>query len=595
MGESLLGLKRTIMCGELRESNIDNNVTVMGWVQRKRNLGGLVFIDLRDRTGILQVVFGEAINKEAFEKADMAKSEYCIAVTGKIVKRESPNTNLPTGMVELKGESIKILSESETPPIYIKENLDAAENIRLKYRYLDLRRPDMQKILMLRHKTTKLIRDYFDENGFLEMETPMLTKSTPEGARDYLVPSRNYPGMFYALPQSPQIFKQLLMVSGFDKYFQIVKCFRDEDLRANRQPEFTQIDMELSFVEVDDVIDLNERLLQRVFKEIKGIDVQLPIRRMPYAEAMSKYGSDKPDLRFGMEIQDITEVVKGTEFAVFKGAIEKGGSVRAIVAKGSADMGRKKIDKLGEFVKTYKAKGLAWIANKQDEIKSPIAKFFSEEEMNNILNAAGAEKGDLVLIVADEDSVVLQSLGALRLELAKELGILEGNKEFNFVWVTEFPMFEYSEEEQRYVAIHHPFTAPMDEDLDMLDTDPIHCRAKAYDIVLNGEELGGGSIRIHDTALQQKIFNLLGFTSESAWERFGFMLEAFKFGPPPHGGLAYGLDRMVMFLAGTDNIKDVIAFPKNQNAYCPMSEAPNVVDKKQLDDLGIGITKIENK
>lgn len=595
MGESLNGLKRTIMCGEVRESNISEKITVMGWVQRKRNLGSLVFVDLRDRTGILQVVFGEEINKEAFEKADLVKSEYCIAVTGEVIRRESPNKNIPTGMVELKGESIKILSESETPPIYIKEDLDASENVRLKYRYLDLRRPDMQKILMTRHKTTKVVRDFLDENGFLEMETPMLTKSTPEGARDYLVPSRNYPGMFYALPQSPQIFKQLLMVSGFDKYFQIVKCFRDEDLRANRQPEFTQIDMELSFVEVDDVIDLNERLLQRVFKEIKGIDVQLPIRRMPYAEAMSKYGSDKPDLRFGMEIQDITEVVKGTEFAVFKGAIEKGGSVRAIVAKGSADMGRKKIDKLGEFVKTYKAKGLAWIANKQDEIKSPIAKFFSEEEMNNILNAAGAEKGDLVLIVADEDSVVLQSLGALRLELAKELGILEGNKEFNFVWVTEFPMFEYSEEEQRYVAIHHPFTAPMDEDLDMLDTDPIHCRAKAYDIVLNGEELGGGSIRIHDTALQQKIFNLLGFTSESAWERFGFMLEAFKFGPPPHGGLAYGLDRMVMFLAGTDNIKDVIAFPKNQNAYCPMSEAPNVVDKKQLDDLGIGITKIENK
>lgn len=595
MGESLNGLKRTIMCGEVRESNISEKITVMGWVQRKRNLGSLVFVDLRDRTGILQVVFGEEINKEAFEKADLVKSEYCIAVTGEVIRRESPNKNIPTGMVELKGESIKILSESETPPIYIKEDLDASENVRLKYRYLDLRRPDMQKILMTRHKTTKVVRDFLDENGFLEMETPMLTKSTPEGARDYLVPSRNYPGMFYALPQSPQIFKQLLMVSGFDKYFQIVKCFRDEDLRANRQPEFTQIDMELSFVEVDDVIDLNERLLQRVFKEIKGIDVQLPIRRMPYAEAMSKYGSDKPDLRFGMEIQDITEAVKGTEFAVFKGAIEKGGSVRAIVAKGSADMGRKKIDKLGEFVKTYKAKGLAWIANKQDEIKSPIAKFFSEEEMNNILNAAGAEKGDLVLIVADDDSVVLQSLGALRLELAKELGILEGNKEFNFVWVTEFPMFEYSEEEQRYVAIHHPFTAPMDEDLDMLDTDPIHCRAKAYDIVLNGEELGGGSIRIHDTALQQKIFNLLGFTSESAWERFGFMLEAFKFGPPPHGGLAYGLDRMVMFLAGTDNIKDVIAFPKNQNAYCPMSEAPNVVDKKQLDDLGIGITKIENK
>lgn len=593
MGESLNGLKRTIMCGEVRESNISEKITVMGWVQRKRNLGSLVFVDLRDRTGLLQLVFGEEINKEAFEKADLVKSEYCIAVTGEVIRRESPNTNLPTGMVEVKCESIKILSESETPPIYIKENLDANENLRLKYRYLDLRRPDMQKILMIRHRAAKIVRDYLDEQGFLEMETPMLTKSTPEGARDYLVPSRNYPGMFYALPQSPQIFKQLLMVSGYDKYFQIVKCFRDEDLRANRQPEFTQIDLEMSFVDQEDVIALNEGLLQRVFKEVKGIDIQLPIRRMPYAEAMSKYGSDKPDLRFGMEIQDITETVKGTEFAVFKGVIENGGSVRAIVAKNCADMGRKKIDKLGEFVKTYKAKGLAWIAYKEGEIKSPIAKFFSEEEMNNILKAAGAEVGDLVLMVADADSVVLQALGALRLELAKELGILEGNNEFNFVWITEFPMFEYDEEEKRYVALHHPFTAPMDEDLSLLETDPGKARAKAYDIVLNGEELGGGSIRIHDTNLQQRIFNLLGFSDESAWERFGFLLEAFKYGPPPHGGLAYGLDRMVMFLAGTDNIKDVITFPKNQNAYCPMSEAPNVVDNKQLVDLGIEISKVE--
>lgn len=593
MGESLNGLKRTIMCGEVRESNISEKITVMGWVQRKRNLGSLVFVDLRDRTGLLQVVFGEEINKEAFEKADLVKSEYCIAVTGEVIKRESPNKNLPTGMVELKGESIKILSESETPPIYIKENLDAGENIRLKYRYLDLRRPDMQKILMIRHKAGKVVRDYLDENGFLEMETPMLTKSTPEGARDYLVPSRNYPGMFYALPQSPQIFKQLLMVSGYDKYFQIVKCFRDEDLRANRQPEFTQIDLEMSFVEMEDIIALNEGLLKRVFKEVIDVDVQLPIKRMPYAEAMNKYGSDKPDLRFGMEIQNITEAVRGTDFAVFKGAIENGGSVRAIVAKNCADMGRKKIDKLGEFVKTYKAKGLAWIAYKEGEIKSPIAKFFSEEDMAKLLSAAGAEVGDLVLIVADVDSVVLQSLGALRLELAKELGILEGNKEFNFVWITEFPMFEYDEEEKRFVALHHPFTAPMDEDLELLETDPGRARAKAYDIVLNGEELGGGSIRIHDTNLQQRIFNLLGFTDESAWERFGFLLEAFKYGPPPHGGLAYGLDRMVMFLAGTDNIKDVITFPKNQNAYCPMSEAPNVVDKKQLIDLGIEVSKVE--
>lgn len=591
MGESLNGLKRTIMCGELRENHISEKVTVMGWVQRKRNLGSLVFVDLRDRTGLLQVVFGEEINKEAFEKADLVKSEYCIAVTGEIIRRESPNPNMPTGLVELKGESIKILSESETPPIYIKEDLDASENIRLKYRYLDLRRPDMQKILMIRHRAAKIVRDYLDENGFLEMETPMLTKSTPEGARDYLVPSRNYPGMFYALPQSPQIFKQLLMVSGYDRYFQIVKCFRDEDLRANRQPEFTQIDLEMSFVELNDVIAINEGLIQRVFKEVLDVDVKLPIRRMPYAEAMSKYGSDKPDLRFGMEIKDITEAVRGTEFAVFKNAIENGGSVRAIVAENCADMGRKKLDKLGEFVKTYKAKGLAWIAYKEEEIKSPISKFFDEAGMKAIIDAAGAKAGDLILIVADADSVVLQSLGALRLELAKELGILENNKEFNFVWVTEFPLLEFDEEENRFVALHHPFTAPMDEDFEFLESDPKRVRAKAYDIVLNGEELGGGSIRIHDTKLQEKMFSLLGFTQESAWERFGFLLEAFKYGPPPHGGLAYGLDRMVMFLAGTDNIKDVIAFPKNQNAYCPMSEAPNLVEDKQLKELGIGISK----
>ena len=595
MGEALNGLKRTMMCGEPREAHVGQKITLMGWVQRKRNLGGLVFIDLRDRTGILQVVFGEAINKEAFEKADLAKSEYCIAVTGEIVKRESPNSNIPTGMVELKGESIKILSESETPPIYIKENLDAAENVRLKYRYLDLRRPDMQNIFMIRNRANKIVRDYLDENGFLEIETPMLTKSTPEGARDYLVPSRNYPGMFYALPQSPQIFKQLLMVSGFDKYYQIVKCFRDEDLRANRQPEFTQIDMEMSFVEMEDIIALNEGLIKRVFKEIKGIDVNLPIKRMPYREAMEKYGSDKPDLRFGMEIKNITDSVRNSEFAVFKNAIENNGSVRALTVKGSSDMARKKIDKLGEFVKTYKAKGLAWIAYKQDEIKSPIAKFFSEDEMKNILSAADAEVGDLVLIVADVDSVVLQALGALRLELAKELELLKDNKEFNFVWITEFPLVEYDEEEKRCVAIHHPFTCPMDEDLELLDTDPLKVRAKAYDIVLNGEELGGGSIRIHDTKLQEKMFTLLGFTKESAWERFGFLLEGFKFGPPPHGGLAYGFDRMIMFLAETENIKDVIAFPKNQNAYCPMSEAPNVVDDKQLKELALNIDKIDNK
>ena len=587
MAEALDGLKRTNMCGELRESHISNKTTVMGWVQTKRNLGGLVFIDLRDRTGLLQLVFGEEINKEAFEKADLVKPEYCIAVTGEIIKRQSPNVNMPTGLVELKGESIKILSESETPPIYIKEDLDASENIRLKYRYLDLRRPDMQKILMLRHKTAKVIRDFLDENGFLEIETPMLTKSTPEGARDYLVPSRNYPGNFYALPQSPQLFKQLLMVSGYDKYFQIARCFRDEDLRANRQPEFTQVDIEMSFVEQDDVIAVHEALIKKVFKEIVNEEVKLPIKRITYKEAMDKYGSDKPDLRFGMEIVDITHEARECEFVVFKNAIDNDGSVRAIKVSGSADMGRKKLDKLGEFVKTYKAKGLAYIAYKEDEIKSPIAKFLSSEQMQAVLDKVEAKTGDLVLIVADKDSIVLQALGALRLQLSKELEILKDNKEFNFVWVTEFPLVDYNEEENRYVAAHHPFTMPMDEDLQYLESEPGRVRAKAYDIVLNGEELGGGSIRIHDSKLQETMFKVLGFTHEKAWERFGFLLEAFKYGPPPHGGLAFGLDRIIMFLAGTENIKDVIAFPKNQNAYCPMSEAPNMVDDKQLLELGI--------
>lgn len=595
MGEALRGLKRTIMCGQLRESHVDNQFTVMGWVQRRRNLGGLIFVDLRDRTGILQVVFGEEINKEAFEKADSLRSEYCIAVTGTLVKRESPNTEIPTGMVELKGESIKILSESETPPIYIKEDLDAGENVRLKYRYLDLRRPDMQRILMTRHKAAKVVRDFLDENGFLEMETPILTKSTPEGARDYLVPSRNYPGMFYALPQSPQLFKQLLMVSGYDRYFQIAKCFRDEDLRANRQPEFTQIDMELSFVEQDDVIELNERLIQRVFKDILGVEVKLPIERMPYKIAMEKYGSDKPDLRFEMEINDLTEAVKGVDFKVFQDAIANEGSVRAIKAENCAGMGRKQIDKLVEFVKTYGAKGLAWIAYKEDEIKSSISKFLTEEQTQNILNSIDAKVGDLILIVADKNSTVFQSLGALRLHMAKELGILENNKEFRFVWITEFPLFSYNEEEGRFQAEHHPFTMPMDEDIQYLDTDLARVRAKAYDIVLNGEELGGGSIRIHDTKLQEKMFNVIGHSKEAAQEKFGFLLDAFKFGPPPHGGLAYGFDRMVMFLAGTDNIKDVIAFPKNQNAFCPLTEAPNVVDEGQLKDLGIGIIEEKNE
>ena len=589
MGEALGGLKRTMYCGLVREANIGETITLMGWVQRNRKLGGLEFIDLRDREGIMQIVFGEEINAEAFEKAKTVKPEYCIAVTGKVVKREAVNENMPTGMVELLGTSIKILSESETPPIMIKEGLDASEQIRLKYRYLDLRRPDMQKIFMIRNKTTKAIRDFLVDNGFIEVETPILTKSTPEGARDYLVPSRNYPGKFYALPQSPQTLKQILMVSGFDKYYQIAKCFRDEDLRANRQPEFTQVDMELSFVEEDDIMELNERLIAHIFKEVIGYDVKLPIKRMTFKEAMEKYGSDKPDLRFGMEITDLTDVVKDVDFKVFTSALEIGGSVRALCLKGGASMGRKDIDRLGEFVKTYKAKGLAYIQLKEEGIKSPISKFLTEEQMNKIISTMNAETGDLILIVADKNSVVFQSLGALRLELAKKFDLIKDKNEFNFTWITEFPLFEYSEEEGRYTACHHPFTAPMDEDIDMIETDPGKVRSKAYDLVLNGEELGGGSIRIHTIELQQRMLRALGFTEEQAWESFGFLLEAFKFGPPPHGGLAFGLDRMVMFLAGTDNIKDVIAFPKNQNAYCYLSEAPNIVDEKQLKELGIKI------
>ena len=594
MGEALNGLKRNIMCGDARESHIGQKVTVMGWVQRNRNLGGLQFIDLRDREGILQVVFNDDLGEEILEKAKSIRPEYCIAVTGEIVKRESVNPNMPTGMVELKAEELKILSESDPPPIYIKEDLDAAESIRLKYRYLDLRRPDMQNIFKIRHKTTKAIRDYLDQNGFLEMETPILTKSTPEGARDYLVPSRNYPGMFYALPQSPQLFKQLLMVSGFDRYFQIVKCFRDEDLRANRQPEFTQVDLEMSFVEQDDVMALNEGLIKHVFKEVLGVDVKTPIKRMTFKDAMEKYGSDKPDLRFGMEITNLSDVVKECGFKVFTDAVANGGSVRGLCLEGGASMGRKDIDRLGEFVKTFKAKGLAWIQLKEEGVKSPIAKFFSEEELNKIIETMGAKTGDLILIVADKNSVVLKALGELRLELSRKFDLVKDKSEFNFTWITEFDLLEYDEEEGRYFAAHHPFTMPMDEDIKYLDTDPGRVRAKAYDLVLNGEELGGGSIRIHDTKLQEKMFEVLGFTQESAWERFGFLLEAFKFGPPPHGGLAFGLDRMIMFLAGTENIKDVITFPKNQNAFCYLTEAPNIVDEEQLKELGIETIKKED-
>ncbi|MFA9398950.1 MAG: aspartate--tRNA ligase [Clostridiaceae bacterium] len=590
MGESLNGIKRTVMCGDIRETNISEDVTVMGWVQRKRNLGGLIFIDLRDRKGIVQLVFGEEINKEAFLKSDLVKSEYCIVVKGKVVERQSVNKNMETGKIEILGDYIKILSESETPPIYIKENLDTEENTRLKYRYLDLRRPDMQKIVITRSKTYRVVRNFLEDEGFLEIETPMLTKSTPEGARDYLVASRNYQGAFYALPQSPQLFKQLLMVSGFDKYFQIVKCFRDEDLRANRQPEFTQIDMEMSFIEQEDIIELNERLIKKVFKEVIGVDVNIPMKRLTYKDAMEKYGSDKPDLRFGMEITDLSEVFKDSDFQVFSGALSNGGSIRAIKVENGASMSRKELDKLQAFVKNYKAKGLAYIAFKE-EIKASIAKFITEDEINNVKETMKVNTGDLVLIVADKNSVVFQSLGALRLEVAKKLEILKDNKEFNFAWVTEFPLLSYNEEENRYQAEHHPFTMPMDEDIKYLETDPLKVRAKAYDMILNGEELGGGSIRIHESDLQEKIFKALGFTEEEAWERFGFLLQAFKFGPPPHGGLAFGFDRLIMFLAGTDNIKDVIAFPKNQNAFCPLTEAPSVVDEKQLNELSLSTIK----
>lgn len=588
MGEALGNTRRTNMCGELTSQDIGKTVTVMGWVQTNRDKGQLIFCDVRDRSGIVQAVFREEISRTAHEKAGKLRREFCIAVTGEVVAREAVNDKIPTGEIEINARELKILSESETPPIEVMEDLDAREDVRLKYRYLDLRRPDMQKILFLRSKAAHSVREYFNQKGFIEVETPTMTKSTPEGARDYLVPSRNYPGYFYALPQSPQLFKQLLMVAGFDRYFQIVKCFRDEDLRANRQPEFTQIDIEASFVDELEVQTLNEGLIQKVFRDILDVEVTAPFPRITWREAMDRYGSDKPDTRFGMEIKNITEAVKDTDFIVFKNAIEQGGSVRAIVLEGGADTGRKAIDRLGDFVKTYKAKGLATVQLKSDGIKSSIGKFFDDEGMAKIVEASGAKEGDLILIVADRDSVVFQSLGALRLELAKTNGLIPEGK-FNFLWVTEFPLLDYDEDADRYVAAHHPFTSPMDEDIELMETDPASVRARAYDMVLNGEELGGGSIRIHRRDLQEKMFQLLGFTSEQAWSRFGFLLEAFKYGPPPHGGLAFGFDRLIMFLAGTDNIKDVIAFPKNQNAYCPLTEAPGEVDENQLEELGLKI------
>ena len=595
MAESMSGMKRTHRCAELSKAQVGQTVTVMGWVQKSRNKGGVVFVDLRDRSGILQIIFEEdKCGTEIFEKAGKLRSEFVIAVTGQVCERAGAvNKNLATGEIEVIAEQLRILSESETPPFHIEENSKTKEELRLKYRYLDLRRPDIQKNIMMRSRACAVIRNFLTEEGFLEIETPMLTKSTPEGARDYLVPSRVHPGSFYALPQSPQLFKQLLMVSGYDRYFQLARCFRDEDLRADRQPEFTQVDMELSFVDVDDVIDVNERLLARLFKEIIGVDVPLPIQRMTWQEAMDRFGSDKPDTRFGMELNDVTDVVRDCEFAVFKNAIADGGSVRGINAKGQGTMPRKKIDALVAFVKDYGAKGLAYIAIQPDgSIKSSFAKFMKDEEMQALIAAMQGEPGDLLLFAADKNKIVYASLGALRLELADKMGLLDKNQ-YNFLWVTEFPLLEWSDEENRFQAMHHPFTMPMEEDLQYIDTDPGRVRAKAYDIVLNGTEIGGGSVRIHQDDIQEKMFEALGFTKERAHEQFGFLLDAFKYGVPPHAGLAYGLDRLIMLMAKVDSIRDVIAFPKVKDASCLLTNAPDTVDEKQLEELGIRVNEAE--
>ena len=591
MAESMKGLHRTHRCAEISSQNIGETVTVMGWVQKRRNLGSLIFIDLRDRSGLLQVVFDEPkVGSEGFAKAGTLRSEFVVAVTGSVEKRAAAvNENLKTGDIEVIASDIRVLSESETPPFPIEENSQTKEDLRLRYRYLDLRRPDLQRNLMMKSKVSMLLRKFMEKEGFLEIETPILTKSTPEGARDYLVPSRVHPGNFYALPQSPQLFKQLLMCSGYDRYFQIARCFRDEDLRADRQPEFTQADMELSFVDVDDVIDVNERLLQYVFREAIGVEVPLPIPRMTWQEAMDRYGSDKPDTRFGMELVNVSDTVAGCGFGVFSGALENGGSVRGINAKGQGAMPRKKIDKLVEFAKGYGAKGLAYLAvNADGSYKSSFAKFMTEEELKSLVEKMQGEPGDLLLFAADKNKVVWDVLGALRLELARELELLDKGQ-YNFLWVTEFPLLEWSEEENRFMAMHHPFTMPMEEDWDKIDSDPGAVRAKAYDIVLNGTELGGGSVRIHQNDIQEKMLEVLGFTQERAYEQFGFLLNAFKYGVPPHAGLAYGLDRIVMLMMQCDSIRDVIAFPKVKDASCLMTDAPNVVEPSQLDELGLSI------
>ncbi len=595
MAESMKGLKRTCRCAEVTKAQIGETVTLMGWVQKARNKGGIIFVDLRDRSGIMQLIFenGE-IDDAGFEKASKLRSEFVIAVTGRVEARSGAvNTNLATGELEIRCESLRILSESETPPFAVEENSKTREEMRLKYRFLDLRRPDIQRNLMVRSRVAQLTRAFMANEGFLEIETPVLIKSTPEGARDYVVPSRVHPGSFYALPQSPQLFKQLLMCSGYDRYIQIAKCFRDEDLRADRQPEFTQIDMELSFVDVDDVIDVNERLLAYLFKEILGVEVQLPIQRMTWQECMDRFGSDKPDLRFGMELHNVSDVVKDCDFAVFKNALAAGGTVRGINAKGQGAMPRKKIDKLVDFVKDYGAKGLAYIAIAEDgSFKSSFAKFMKPEEMDALIKAMDGQPGDLLLFAADKNTVVWASLGALRIELAHQMDLLDKN-EYKFLWVTEFPLLEWSDEEQRFMAMHHPFTMPMEEDWDKIDTDPGSVRAKAYDIVLNGTEIGGGSVRIHQDDIQEKMFEVLGFTKEQAWEQFGFLLNAFKYGVPPHAGLAYGLDRLVMLMVQADSIREVIAFPKVKDASDLMTEAPAAIDEKQLKELGLQIAAPE--
>ncbi|WP_411337329.1 aspartate--tRNA ligase [Enterocloster lavalensis] len=597
MAESMVGIKRSHRCTEVTTANIGQDVTVMGWVQKSRNKGGIIFVDLRDRSGILQIIFEESdCGAENFAKAEKLRSEFVIAVTGRVEARSGAvNPNLATGAIEVRAKSMRVLSESETPPFPIEENSKTKEELRLKYRFLDLRRPDLQRNMMVRSRVATLTRAFLADEGFLEIETPTLIKSTPEGARDYLVPSRVHPGSFYALPQSPQLFKQLLMCSGYDRYFQIARCYRDEDLRADRQPEFTQIDMELSFVDVDEVLDVNERLLQKLFKEICDYDLPLPLPRMTWQEAMDRFGSDKPDLRFGMELQDVSDVVKGCEFAVFKNALENGGSVRGINAEGQGHMPRKKIDALVEYAKGFGAKGLAYVAiNEDGSLKSSFAKFMTEEEMGALVAAMGGKPGDLLLFAADRNKVVYDVLGNLRLGLARQLDLLKKD-DFKFLWVTEFPLLEYSEEEGRFVAMHHPFTMPMDEDLQYIDSDPGRVRAKAYDIVLNGVEMGGGSVRIHQGDVQSKMFEVLGFTPERANDQFGFLLEAFKYGVPPHAGLAYGFDRMVMLMVGADSIRDVIAFPKVKDASCLMTEAPTPVDPAQLKELGIEVAETEEE